>query len=512
MIQLRIFPFRLIVLFVLLIIDNVGSGIEYKPALGSDFPCHLETPVPTDIETDEGVPITSKEDYVAATLYIEGQALRTRIRGRGNSTWGMPKKPYRLKLDKAAELVGMPAEKDWALLANYSDKTMLRNALAFCLSNVMELEYTPRSRYVDLTLNGSFQGLYQLTEHIETGTNRVNIGEETDASNGFLIEWDARYQEEPLWFLSSMNIPFVVKSEATAEQVADMKKFINLVENALKNDYVTLESEVEIDSLVKFYLINELMKNNDGFALSTYLYKPHNGLLRFGPVWDFDIAAGNINYNNNDLPIGFWIRNTPYMKFAFEHQTFREQVRTQWQKIYEKMSEIISFIDDAAVVLDQSQERNFEVWDILDTYVWPNAIVTGSYQGEIDYLKDWLELRAEWLDEVLINDNPLSTDLAIQQMAQPPLVSPGGVLTYHLTVSNLGDQTAQSLELWDTYPVNTGFLSYEGEGWTCNEAPGRVYCYRDELAAGMSSDIQIQVLAPKEEATCQVPGDCMAVC
>lgn len=379
-----------------------SSDVSSVPATATSSiapTCIAEPPVRLTIDTAAMVPITSKEDYLTATLNLDGQTLDSRIRGRGNSTWLMAKKPYRLNLNEATGLLGMPAARNWALLANYADKTLLRNALAFCVSETLGMEYTPRSRHVELTLNGEYVGVYQLTEHIEVRPSKVNIGAETDSSNGFFIEWDGLYAAEPLWFISSMDIPYVFKSDPTPEQQVAVENYINDVENRLTTSFASFSERVDVESLVNYYLVNELLKNNDAlWYSSTFLFRRQDEKLRFGPVWDFDIAAGNINRNGNDDPTGFWTKDTTYLRAAFRYPEFEARVKEKWKFLRSRNPKILEAISASAQALDESQRRNFERWDILNIAVPPNPVVTGSYEGEIAYLQNWLRTRMEWLD------------------------------------------------------------------------------------------------------------------
>ncbi|HEY3475616.1 MAG TPA: CotH kinase family protein [Anaerolineales bacterium] len=361
--------------------------------------CTVQPPVALTITTEGMTPITSREDYLNATLNLNDQTLATRIRGRGNSTWAMPKKPYRLNLNEATELLGMPPARNWALLANYADKTLLRNALAFCISETLGMEWTPRSRHVELTLNGQYDGVYQLTEHVEVGPSKANIGPETASSNGFFIELDGMYLQEELWFISSMGLPYVFKSDPTPDQMLAAENFVNDVEARLNADFASFSERVDVESFANFYLVNELLKNNDAFFFSsTYLFRRQDEKLRFGPVWDFDIAAGNIDRNGNDDPTGFWTREQTYPRLAFRYPEFEQQVKDRWRFLRSRAPQILDAINASARALDDSQRRNFQRWDILDTIVPPNPVATGSYEGEIAYLRDWLQTRINWLD------------------------------------------------------------------------------------------------------------------
>ena len=400
-----------------------GSGSAAPVTATAAAECPSVEVTPIRIDTQGAAPILSKDDYVDATLRVgnSGEAIQTRIRGRGNSTWIMPKKPYRLKLDKKTALLGMAADKDWALLANYSDKTLMRNSVAFCMSRILGMAWTPDSRYVELTLNGDYVGSYQLTEHVKTGADRVDIGEEStlagDPGMGFLLEIDARL-DEVFWFNSTQGVPYTVKSDLVAEQLPAITDYVAQVEAALFGpDFTNADTGYEhylgTDSLIDMYLINELMRNTDAFASSTFAYRPRGGKLHFGPAWDFDIAAGNVNYSGNWETEGWWVRTvSPYVPRLQQDPQFERRVKQRWAYLASRLPELHGYISATARALDGSQQRNFERWPILDSYVWPNAVVTGSYADEVRYLADWLSKRAAWMD------TQLSPEASTQPMAR----------------------------------------------------------------------------------------------
>jgi len=372
--------------------------------------CVVDAPALITVDTTAGQEITSKDTYLPARLTVSATAaspaldVATGIRGRGNSTWNLPKKPYRLKLDTKAAVLGLPTEKDWTLLANYTDKTLLRNSVAFCLGSILGMKYVPRSKYAELTLNGKYEGLYQLTEQIETGPSRVPIGtEDTTTDSGYLLEWDLRRDGDP-HFDSDRGNPYVVKSDATPAQATAIQAEINAFETALfasnfadpANGYAKY---LDVDSMVDFYLVNELMRNNDAFFSSTFVFKPRGGKLTFGPLWDFDITAGNINLSGNEAPTGFWLNNSSsYVKRLLEDPAFKTKVAARWKVLSARLPELQTFIDTSAKTLDAAQKKNFERWDILTVLVWPNFQINYTYAGEITYLKTWLATRATWLD------------------------------------------------------------------------------------------------------------------
>ncbi|MFT4222162.1 CotH kinase family protein [Dysgonomonas sp.] len=380
------------------------------------------------INTEGGKPINSKDYYVNATITVEQRnekgvvtsklldAAKTEIKGRGNSTWTMmPKKPYRLKLDKSVVMLDMPKNKHWVLLANYSDKTLMRNELAFEVSRRMGFVYTPRMKYVDVVLNGDSIGNYLFGEHIRIGDDRVNIPElgtsDTDISGGYLLEVDER-KGEPEWFeTSGAKMIFCINTPENipANQKEYISSCVQKVEDILYakdgvNPVAELPKYLDLTSFVDYYLLNELSKNVDGnLRLSTFVYKNRgDAKIYFGPVWDYDIAFGNVNYDNCQATAGWHARNADWYQKFFKYPEFDKMVKDRWIQLRQgNLSDLNSFIDNLAEKMLISQRRNFLRWPILNEAVWPNPVVTGSYKGEVNYLKSWLKDRLAWMDQQL---------------------------------------------------------------------------------------------------------------
>ncbi len=366
-----------------------------------------------ELNTEAAAAIESREDYLRATLAVttpDGATtvLPTQVRGRGNSTWDMAKKPYRLKLDAATPLLGMSANRDWAMLANYADKTLMRNAVAFCLGRMFDFDFTPDSRYIELTLNGDYLGIYQVSDQVEVRATRVAIDEtvlsDTDQALGFLVEIDANYLTEEHWFISPREYPYVIKSEITANQVALVRDYISGFETALFGENYLDEDEgylryLDADSTVDFYLTNEILRNNDVFYSSTYLHRQRDGLLRFGPLWDFDLAGGNITFGGNDAAEGWWVRVTsPYMwRLIDGDRRFRQHLLARWDYLQRRMPDIQQFLSTGAQNLEAAQQRNYARWPTLDQIVWPTPVALGSWAAEVDHLKTWLDTRTRWM-------------------------------------------------------------------------------------------------------------------
>lgn len=395
-----------------------GSG---DPPPGEPPAAEIDTACPTPststlaITTDGLQPVQSKEDYLRATLQWSAASATTplpasaRIKGRGNSTWDMEKKPYKLKLDDQVPLLGMPAGKDWALLANHADKTLLRNALAFCVARVQGLPHTPDSRMLELTLNGSYDGLYQLTNKtyevedlVKAGNQRPPPAQGAAFDDAFILETDVALREDH-WFISADAIPYAFTSEHDAAQRERIAAWLNqletlLADNADPQRLGKIAALVDLPSLADFYLVSELLANVDTYQSSTYLYRLRGGKLTFGPVWDFDQALGPTKHNQN--PEGWLLLQRPhntYLRQLLAEPAFAALVRERWARLAERIPGYTRYIQRAAGALDAAQQRNFARWPILNQYIFTNVIALGSYSAEVAYMTHWLEQRSQWM-------------------------------------------------------------------------------------------------------------------
>ena len=417
-----------------------------------NLPTGTVTALPVlNLNTDSGSPVVSKELYVKGSfsLVSEGAARidgLLELRGRGNSTWSWPKKPYRLKLSNSTSLLGMPPSKNWVLLANYADKTLMRNDIAFMLGTSLPMAYTPRTQYVDLNVNGVYQGVYQLAEHIRVDKNRVNIPEmkvtDTDPKNitgGYLMEIDFRlhkdYCKDPFtqsftpacvgevntqrdidFCLDSTHgmSPFCLASPDTlhepawSAQRAYIQKYFADTEAALFSDNFTdpnvgYAAYLDVDSTIDYYIINELFKNVDGAVASAYLYKKREGKLFFGPIWDFDLALGNAGYNEVDKTYGWHIRQATWFARLFQDPVFEAKVKQRWKtlKANGNIEYIFTYAKARSIWLGKAQEKNFNLWQIFFWQEWYTRIIMGSYSGEVNEMIRWQRERMMWMDTEL---------------------------------------------------------------------------------------------------------------
>lgn len=370
------------------------------------------------IETEGGTEIVSKDDYVNATISIKNDLITrsskldleptaVRIKGRGNSTWKLPKKPYKLKFDSKTSLLGEPKDKEWVLLANYTDKSNLRNATAFFIGDELTaLEWTPCTHFVELMLNGVYKGTYQLSEQVKIADERVNVSDD-----GYLLEVDQldRMEEGDVYFKTDRILLNIKDSDVEYDTEAYnwIKDYVTNVENVLYSENFLDENTgyaqyIDMQSYVDWYLVQEIAKNNDGiFFSSCYMNIAPNGKLKMGPLWDFDIAFGNINYNNNMDPTGFWVKNAVWISRMCEDPTFMKMIRERFDKIYNNKNVIYNYINENADYLKYSVIENNSVWKTLYTSTWPNYYIWGSYENEVQCLKDWITKRLDWLNNNL---------------------------------------------------------------------------------------------------------------
>ena len=346
--------------------------------------------------------IPSKDYYLEGTLAVNGRGGyedytgKTEVKGRGNSTWGYPKKPYRLKLNKKAEICGLGKARNYVLLANHLDPTLMLNSVAFKIGRLLELPFTNHAIPVDVVLNGIYKGSYLLTEQIEVKENRVDL----DENNSVMWELDSYWDDEPKFKSTAFNLPVMVKDpDLTTEQFEYWKKDFNAFTTQFAkeplegNSYVDM---IDIESVAKFLITFNLVHNMEiNHPKSVFLHKEGNGKYVMGPIWDFDWAYDYEGTSNH-----FGRYNTPLFSSSMNgvgtafFQRFLQDSRVKaiykrtWQDFKNnKLDALLQYVDDYAVMLKPSVERNSELWEN-----------TRSFDTKVKELKTWLRNRADYID------------------------------------------------------------------------------------------------------------------
>ena len=399
------------VLFSFRVRDRV-VGQPWSPQITSRY---VEPQLPVlRIDTTNAAPILDRENYVRATMTLDPNGSEFApysgtldIRGRGNSTWMAPKKPYRLRLDTKSALMGIASNRHWALLANWSDKSHLRSYAAAEISRATDLSFTPEYRHVEVFLNGSYEGVYQLTEHIRTGSDRVDIeemGPEDNAgvelTGGYLMEIDARLEEnnEP-GFRTSRHVPVVIKEPdpMTAEQRNYIRNHINTFEATLFGANWTdpvngYRRYLDVDAYIDHYLVHELARNQDTFFSSTFLTKERgDDRLVFGPMWDFDLSMGSFEQSRTTQPTG-WEHRTmgPYTFRLMSDPAFSARLVERWNALAAEIADLPAELEALGNSLLPAIENDEARWGYE---LYPD--------DQPDYLADWLTTRTEWMSATL---------------------------------------------------------------------------------------------------------------
>ena len=397
---------------------------------GDDSQLYQLTNLPTVIiNTENAQEIVSKENEISSNVYIISEngtnllsTSETGVRGRGNASWDQfPKKPYRLKFKSKQSPLGAPASaKKWTLISNYSDKSLMRNILAFEASRRIGQAYTPYCHPVDVIVNGEYRGCYQLCDQVEAAEGRV------PAKDGYLIEIDAYAWKEVSAFWSWKGTPVTIKhpdeDDITDAQRNHIESFFNQMETAaLGSDFTDPEKGyrkyLDLESFLRNLLVGDFCGNTD-LLWSVYMYKDAaDGKLYTGPTWDHDLSFDNdyrshpIN-NNNDFifltvpsPASDAVREMT-RKIVKEDPQAKQMLAELWTEAYENgsLKTLPDYLDQTYLLLQESQELNFKRWKILNQTVHMNFQALGSYEAEVQFVKKCIEERLVKFDQYVKNN------------------------------------------------------------------------------------------------------------
>ena len=367
--------------------------------------------------------------------YVNSEA-RIGIEVRGKTSQFFPKQQYGFEIwdaagnDRDVSLLQLPAESDWVLNGPYSDKTLMRNYLAYEFSNRIG-RYASRTRFVEVFLSDErganvgqehYAGVYLLMEKIKRGKKRVDIQslkptqeEPSEITGGYILKID-KLDSYDTYFSTRYGTQLIhvypKGREISSAQKAWIRNYMNAFESALAGkDFADPDrgyaKYIDIDSFIDHFIINELFKNTDGFRNSTYMYKDRDGKLKMGPVWDFNLSMGNTVFFNG-WETENWLIDTNPVPFWWERlltdENFRHRLVKRWKTLRKNelaTSELLDEIDRTAKYLSEAQKRNFQRWRVLGRRVFGNPSAYRSattYEQEVIRLKTWLLARLEWMD------------------------------------------------------------------------------------------------------------------
>ena len=334
---------------------------EYLPLNDSKYP-YAGIPRIV-IETENHQAIKDRETEISAKLQIwgekapESEIMELTIKGRGNTTWKNPKKPYTIKFEQKQEFLGMKNAKKWVLLANYLDRTLMRNAIAFEIARHTNLEWTPNGKFAELFLNGKFLGNYFVCEEIQINKNRLNISEAA-----YLLELDINDYEDREFKSLFKKYPINIRNpdNPSKEQIDYIQNYIDTVESFLYGEHKisAIENYLDLQTFADYLIVHELSQNSETlYPKSVYMYKDSN-LLKIGPVWDFDWGSF-VEYKK-----GWQAKKGLWFNALLSHDCFKSLVKNSWMQYKKSFENMEPFIDSLAEFTRISNERNIKLWPV----------------------------------------------------------------------------------------------------------------------------------------------------
>ncbi len=423
--RMKIWHFALpMALLFLVSLPTTGFAQQQRYSRRTNLPCVY-------INTLDGTAITSKTEYKYATLrYVDEQDSLTvydsiQIRGRGNSTWNLSKKPYRIKFAQKEKFLGKGYAKarNWTLLANAADKTLIRNAITSAMGEFAGLKFNPAYKFVDLVLNNTYVGNYQISDQVDVRPHRVNITEQdyplADSSNisgGYLLEVDG-FKDGNYFTSSTYSLPIRIHypddDEIDATQNSFIKNYINAFETTLASSSFADSLEgyrplVDSTSLVNWFLCTEITANIDGYY-SAYFYKEQDDpKLYFGPLWDYDIAYDNdsrITPTTSLLMTDSGYGATKYwLNRMWEDPWFTHLVNRRYAELLEDglVEYLETTIDSLVDLMAESRTENYNKWSI-NTRTYHEVVLYDSYEDYIDYVKNFISSHTAYLTTAFAN-------------------------------------------------------------------------------------------------------------
>jgi hypothetical protein len=396
------------------------------------------------------------------------------IEFRGSSSQMFQKKSYGFELrdaqgeNKEVALLGMPKNEDWILFASYNEKSLIHNVLAMKMANDLGM-YASRTHYVELVVNGRYEGIYVLMEKIKRSNGRLGITKMSTTDNsgdaltgGYIFKIDKTTgsggsagwysQIPPLKASRGQRTLYLYEypkfDDMTSEQRLYLRNYVTTAEAALNG--ATFRDSVNgyrryFDplSFAQIFLVNEASKNVDGYRISSFFHKERDskkGKIKAGPAWDYDLAFANVDYCQGNQTYGWaylygdicpddnWLMPFQW-KRMLEDPYFVNTLYGEYKRMRAgpwKTERLNAYIDSLATTLQSSQQRNFQRWPVLGVYVWPNPKpVPTTWQGEINELKNWLSARLAWLDASMpgtltsIDPSPAATEISVELAPNP---------------------------------------------------------------------------------------------
>ncbi len=404
-----------------------------------------ESDIPVIVIDTHGQQLSDEYTRVTVYVYDSGKTNKhtdkptivteAEIRWRGQSSLGFPKKQYALHTityngaNNNLPLLGLPAENDWVLNGSYADKSLIRNGFAYNLFG-KACSYAPRARYCEVYVNSSdnpanpfnYQGVYSLIEKIKPDENRVNIHKMTPNDNsgealtgGYIVAID-KFKASDYYFGTDFGTFVLVypdNDDITLTQRDYITNYIMDFTRALHSDHFTdpetgYRKYLDVDSTVRHLAVTELIRDVDGFIISTYFYKPRGGKLYSGPAWDYDLTLGNADYNEGSNPHGWYVTAMPLTRHLLRDPYFHQYYIDVWKELRQNIlrdENLLADIDEQVGLMGNALKRSLARWPAQwdgRSYVWPNLMgenYRATHEEEISAMKRFIQERADWIDK-----------------------------------------------------------------------------------------------------------------
>ena len=369
-------------------------------------------------ENGNGTKLLKADGYVDAEVTItdtDGTTLESgasfKVRGNSTAFNSIPKKAFQIKYPNKKDVLGMGKAKKWVLLANAFDPTLMRNYNAFTLAQQLGLEYTSQQRIVELWLDDSYRGMYQLIEPVGDGKDRVDI--DVDGNGGkkdFIIEYEATRNEDDVSYFKVGDLRFAMKEpdEPSDEQLEYYSGVMTDIINTIKNGTMReIGQKIDIQSFVKFYVLNEFIKTVDfGFSSVFFYYK--DNILYAGPAWDYDLSAGNSNENYSSeakkahYPEGMYAYTKNIYKILCGYDWFNYLVKAEYENnrgIFSNVAGESGLIDSFLADYSEIIDKNFSLtgFKVSAYYVNVMSRPLSTYEENLAFYRNWMYDRDIWL-------------------------------------------------------------------------------------------------------------------
>lgn len=387
-----------------------NSGVDIKSP--SDMPAVYIT-----LDNKVRQSAIPRNEYIPASFTLDGFGIYddisetpVSIKGRGNYSWGLPKKPYNIIFEEKLDLCDMGKARKWTLIANWSDKTLMRNYLTLNLSLDVGISYASECRMINFYVNDKYQGIYLLTERVELHKQRVDE-DETLGGVLFEIETPSRHGNQCENCVETKGGVHLIVKEPSREDIGDeafeallarVAVKVGTAEMMMSRGAASWERFLDVDTFVNWYIVNEFVKNFDSiFVTSCYGYIDEDGRVCMGPPWDFDTCMGNQDIATCLTPTGFYIKDAPWFSLFYESEDFVSLVKAKWTELRENgvIDRVSQRIDEVSGDYQQSIELNFNRWpDALEYTGLRGDRSLHTFDKEVVYLKTFIKKRTEWLD------------------------------------------------------------------------------------------------------------------